>query len=313
MPLPEHWRGKPFFPVSSFYRQRFGARVRKLPVSLADTCPNRLGLKGMQTCVFCDVWGSAAYAEQQGVELQKQIEEKLVPMAERYSADAFLVYFQAYTSSFLAVKKLRAAFDAALAFPQVRGLVVGTRPDCLSTAVIDLWREYHARGFLSVELGVQTFDDEALRFLRRGHDAECSRAAIARIRREADVDLGIHLMFGLPGETDESVIGAARECSALPIDHVKLHNLHVLKDTPLAEMYARGEFQPIDLATYADRVILFLQHLTPRISVQRLVALSSRWDELIAPDWTRHKLGSTQFILDRMRDRGAFQGQLWSK
>ena len=172
--LPAHWNGKPFYPVSSFYRQRFGARVRKLPVSLADTCPNRLGLKGMQTCVFCDVWGSAAYAEQQGVELTQQIQEKLEPLASRYKADAFLVYFQAYTSSFLAVKKLRAAFEAALSFPQVKGIVVGTRPDCISPAVLELWQEYHERGFLSVELGVQTFDDEDLRFLRRGHDGQTS-------------------------------------------------------------------------------------------------------------------------------------------
>ncbi|MBY0369819.1 TIGR01212 family radical SAM protein [bacterium] len=298
----------PFVPIGDRYRERFGGRVQKIPVTVAGDCPNRRGLKGMQTCIFCDEWGSAAYPEQRGQELRDQIEAKRQLLGERYAATRFLVYFQAYTSSFLSVKRLRAHFEAALEYPEVVGVVLGTRPDCVPPALLELVREFQKRTFVSIELGVQTFDEEALVFLRRGHTGQAARECIRKIKTTVDVDLGIHLIFGLPGETNESMRDVAREVAALPIDHVKLHNLHVLKGTPLADLHARGEFEPLSLEAYADRVALFLQHLPRHIAVDRLAAVSSRWDELVAPEWTRYKMKSHQFIVDRMSALGHAQG-----
>ncbi len=299
----------PFSPISSLYRARFGTRVQKIPVTIAETCPNRMGLKGMQTCVFCDEWGSAAYPEQKALPLEKQIEAKLTALGERYASSAFLVYFQAYTSSFLAVQRLRNHFETALSFEKVKGVVVGTRPDCVPPAAIALCSEYAAKTYVSIELGVQSFREDRLAFLRRGHTHRVTLDAIQRIKSASDIDLGIHLIFGLPGETNEEVIEAAQTASSLPIDHVKLHNLHVLKNTPLETLYQEGQFEPLELGAYAERVALFLQHLRPTIAVDRLAAVSSRWDELVAPDWTRHKMRSVQHIIDRMRANGEFQGQ----
>jgi radical SAM protein (TIGR01212 family) len=306
-----HWDGIPYYPISHFYKQRFGERVQKIPVSVADTCPNRMGLKGMQTCSFCDVWGSAAYPETRERSLHDQIEENRTKLGLKNKVQRFLVYFQAYTNTFTKLQKLRENFDVALSFPDVCGVVVGTRPDCLSKGVLDLWTEYHRKSFVAVELGVQSFFDDQLQFLRRGHSAADSIEAIYKIRGQCEVDLGIHLMFGQPGESDEQIVETARLVSQLPIDNVKLHNLHVLKNTPLEHQYARGEFVPIDLETYAHRVRLFIQHLNPQIAVHRLAALSSRWDELVAPEWTKQRMRTHQAIIDTINAADAYQGQLW--
>jgi radical SAM protein (TIGR01212 family) len=158
-----------------------------------------------------------------------------------------------------------------------------------------------------LELGLQSFFDHHLTFLHRGHDVQCGYDAIAKLHEHTGVDIGIHLMFGLPNETNEEIIQTAHILNELPISNVKLHNLHVLSNTPLAEIYKRGEFQPVELQEYIDKVTLFLQHLSPDIAVQRLAAVASRWDELIAPQWTKEKMRPTQMIEDQLKAHNIFQ------
>ncbi len=303
------YSGLPYRPISEHYKERFGAKVFKIPVSVVDDCPNRRGLKGMQTCVFCDVWGSAARSESQSMGLREQIEKYQKIIFDKYNAKNYLVYFQAYTNTFTKLDSLKINFETALSYSFVRGLVVGTRPDCLSKGVLDLWSEYHLKSYVAVELGVQSFNNDQLKFMRRGHTAEDSLRAIHKIAKETPVDLGIHLMFGNPGETDEQIIETAKICNDLPITNVKLHNLHVLKDTPLADIYAAGDFSPIEREPYAHRMRLFLEHLHPRIFVHRLAAFSSRWEELVAPRWTSDKMGTHQFMIDYLHQHQSFQGK----
>jgi radical SAM protein (TIGR01212 family) len=307
--MERNWLGLPYHTIAEHYNHLFGEKVYKIPVSVVDDCPNRRGLKGMQTCVFCDVWGSAANAESLSMELKAQIEKYHDHIAKKYKAKAFLVYFQAYTNTFTKVSALKHNFDVALSYPWVKGFTVGTRPDCLSPAVLNLWQEYHEKSFVAVELGVQSFFDDQLEFLRRGHTGKDSLAAIEKITKNTNVDLGIHLIFGNPGETDQHIIETAKIVNDLPITNVKLHNLHVLKNTPLEGMYLRREFTPIDQETYAHRVRLFLQHLSPKFALHRLAAYSSRWDELVAPDWTKNKMGTHQYIIDQLRAQSAFQSE----
>ncbi len=263
----------------------------------------------MQTCVFCDVWGSAAYPEIRDDELNTQITALMEHLRRKYHANKFLVYFQSYTNTFVAVKKLEAYYEAALEHKDVVGIVVGTRPDCISQGLLDLWSNISKRTYLSVELGVQTFNDIFLDFLKRGHDSRCSMDAIEKIS-SIGVDVGLHYILGNPGETDKDIVELAQISNRLPIHNVKLHNLHILKNTTLEKYYLDGKFQPLDLNTYAERVRLFLEHLSPQIAVQRLGAVSSRWDELVAPEWTRYKMKTNQFILDKMSEKGSVQGKL---
>lgn len=176
--MQKGWLGLPYRPISEFYQERFGGKVYKIPVTVVDDCPNRRGLKGMQTCVFCDVWGSAAKSESMTMGLRKQIEKYQQAIHAKYNPEKFLVYFQAYTNTFTKLDGLRINFETALSYPFVKGLVVGTRPDCLSKGVMDLWTEYHNKSFVAVELGVQTFDNKQLEFMRRGHTREQSLQAI---------------------------------------------------------------------------------------------------------------------------------------
>ncbi|MFS4459914.1 TIGR01212 family radical SAM protein [Bdellovibrio sp. HCB2-146] len=310
--MEKGWLGLPYHTISEHYNRLFQEKVYKIPVSVVDDCPNRRGLKGMQTCVFCDVWGSAANAESLSMELRTQIEKYHDHIKHKYKANAFLIYFQAYTNTFTKVSALRHNFDVALSYPWVKGFTLGTRPDCLSKAVLDLWQEYHEKSFVAVELGVQSFFNDELEFMRRGHTAEASIEAIHKIASNTKVDLGIHLIFGSPQETDERIIETAKIVNTLPITNVKLHNLHVLKQTPLEDMYHAGEFTPIDRETYARRVKLFLQHLSPTIALHRLAAYSSRWDELVAPEWTKNKMGTHQAIIDYLRAEKAYQSELFT-
>lgn len=300
----------PYYPISRFYRERFGTKVYKISVAVADTCPNREGLKGMQTCNFCDQWGSAAYSQNLAKPLSQQIEEVRELMREKRKANKFLVYFQAYTTTFAKVSRLREQCELALSYDDVVGVVIGSRPDCLSQAFFELCNELSERTFVSVEMGVQSFNDETLKWMRRGHTAAQSLKAIERLARACPkLDLGIHLIFGNPGETDEEILACAKLVNSLPIHNVKLHHMHVLKNTPLADDYAAGHFVPVEKEEYFRRCCLFLQNLRPDLAVHRLSALSSRWDELVAPAWSTYKMETYQGMLQFMRDRGAFQGQ----
>lgn len=307
--MQSEWHGLPYRPISEFYREKFGGKAYKIPVTVVDDCPNRRGLKGMQTCVFCDVWGSAAQSESQSMSLREQITKYHLAIAKKYNSKNFLVYFQAYTNTFTKLDALKINFETALSYDFVKGLVVGTRPDCLSKGVLELWTEYHQKSFVAVELGVQSFYNDQLEFMRRGHTREQSLQAIDKISKSTPVDLGIHLMFGQPNETDAQMIETAKICNDLPITNVKLHNLHVLKNTPLEGIFHQGHFTPLERTAYAERVQLFIEHLSPRIFVHRLSAFASRWDELVAPAWTSDKMGTYQYLIDFLRERHSFQGK----
>ncbi len=306
--MEKGWTGLPYHSISEHYKRIFGEKVYKLPVTVVDDCPNRMGLKGMKTCSFCDVWGSAARTDSFEMDLRTQIEKYQKDIGQKYNSRQFLVYFQAYTNTFTKVPQLRSNFDTALSFPFVKGFVLGTRPDCLSKSVLDLWQEYYEKSFVGVELGVQSFFDQHLDFMRRGHSAEDSLKAIQKISESTAVDLGIHLIFGSPGETDQQIIETARICNDLPITNIKLHNLHVLKNTELERLYHENQFQPIERRQYTDKVMLFLSHLHPRFAIHRLAAFASRWEELIAPSWTSDKMGTHQYIIDELRHNKIYQG-----
>jgi uncharacterized protein len=300
-----------YTPLSGHYRLRFGCKVYKVSVSVAQTCPNRLGRGGMAVCAFCDEWGSAAYEGTAALPLGEQIRRNGERIRARYGAEKLLVYFQAYTSTFTHGAQLMAWCEEALAAPDVVGVVIGTRPDCLPPRVLRLLAGLARRTYVAVELGVQTLDDAQLAFLARGHDAARALDALQRLRACPELEVCAHLMFGLPGESDAQLARTAQVLSRLGVHGVKLHNLHVLRGTPLEQRFRAGDFAPIGLDAYAGRVRVFLEHLAPHVVVHRLNAVASRWDDVVAPDWARHKLGPTQAILDHLARSGSWQGKHW--
>ena len=304
------WQDLPYYPISQYYKKQFGEKVYKIPVSIVDTCPNREGYKEMKTCIFCDEWGSAAYSDSLEKDLHQQISEYHKKLGDRYNSKNFLVYFQSYTNSLMGIEKLRKHYETALSFPFVKGIVIGTRPDCLSPALLKLWQEYSEKTYVGIELGVQSFFKEHTDFLKRGHDGQCSVEAVYKLAKIPKLNIGLHFIFGLPNETEEQILQTAKLCNSLPIHNVKIHNLHVLKNTELEEMYRSGNFQVISLEDFVHHCTLFLEHLSPELPVHRIGAVASRWDQLIAPDWTRHKMYVRQVIVDRMLQAQKYQGRL---
>lgn len=302
-------QGMRYYSINRFYREHFGEKVYKIAVAVAYTCPNR-GPDGFG-CVFCDQWGSAGVHHTKDLPLEEQITRNREYLAKRYRVKKFLVYFQAFSNTYNRISELQANMDLALAQPQVDGIIIGTRPDCLPPESIDLFANISENTFLSVELGVQSFSNEKLEFLKRGHTAEQSIEAIYRLHEKTSVHVGIHLIFGLPNETDPDIIHTAKTINSLPVDSVKLHNLHVLKNTPLEKEYRQNGFQPLELEPYADRVILFLEHLSPYTPVQRLAAYAGPDVGLIAPQWTGDRLQPSTWIQKQMAQRNTYQGFHW--
>jgi len=298
-----------YLPLSDVYRRRFGCSVYKLPVAVAQTCPNREGLRGMSVCVFCDEWGSAAYPEQAAAPLAAQVARTGARLRRRYGAEKFVVYFQAYTSTFVRISRLEALLAEAVAQPDVVGVAVGTRPDCLTGSVLERLAALAATHHVSVELGLQTLDDAQLAWLARGHTRAQSLAALERLAAFPALDVCAHLMFGLPGEGDDQLRETAVLLSDRGVAGVKLHNLHVLKDTPLQRLYAQGRFTPVSLSEYARRVGVFLEHLAPWVAVHRLNAVASRWGEVVAPGWAREKLRPTEAIRAHLARVDTWQGR----
>lgn len=306
------WRGLPYRPISEHYKKIFAEKVYKIPVAIVEDCPNRMGLKGMETCVFCDQYGSAARESAFEMPLLEQIQKFRTIFLEKYKAKKYLVYFQAYTNTFTKLQTLKNNFDLALSQEGVVGFVLGTRPDCLSEGVLQTWNDYGLRSYVGVELGVQSFFEDDLLFMKRGHTAKQSLEAIDKISKRTNVDLGIHLIFGNPNETDERILQTAKIVNDLPVTNIKLHNLHVLKGTELETIYGRGEFSPVDFETYARRVQIFLENISPRFYIHRLAAYSPRWDELVAPSWTADKMKTHQGLIDCLRIEKSYQSRYFS-
>jgi uncharacterized protein len=311
MKVQTPWQGRRYYPISQYFRQRFGERVAKIAVSVADSCPNRSPNSNLEACIFCDEWGSAAYHLERDRELLEQIRFNKNLVTRRLKSNRFLVYFQSYTNTLDKIDILRSRFETALSEEYVSGLVVGTRPDCLPQRIFPLLEDMCQRTYVMVEIGAQSFFNDQLAFLKRGHSAEKNIEAVLKLHEKTNVDIGVHLIFGLPDETEEKLIETARTINQLPVSNVKLHNLHVLTNTPLAELYQRGEFVPDELDTYADKVILFLRHLSPKIAVQRLAAVANRWEELIAPKWTAQKMQPIDYIEKKMAAVGQYQGDCY--
>lgn len=278
------------YSYSRYLEQTFGDKTYKVVVASGLTCPTRDGSIARKGCAFCDVRGSSSYFGKQGrgQEVRSQLRRRLPAIRERFGARHFLAYFQSYTNTYSDVPYLREIYEQALAEPGISGLCVGTRPDCLPDEVIELLEELAGRTYVSLELGVQSFEDETLRWLDRGHDARCSLEALEKLRSRAPrVHVCVHLMFGQPTDTPHAARDAALLVNRSGARGVKLHQLMVLEGTELARRWREQPFHTVSIDEYAMIVAEFLSHLAPGIYVERLCATATHSSECLAPEWSR--------------------------
>ncbi|AAR33699.1 TIGR01212 family radical SAM protein [Geobacter sulfurreducens] len=292
-------------------RRVFGCRVQRVSVDAGFTCPNRDGTTGLGGCIFCGGRGSGSFGIRPELGVADQLAHGMTYLSRRYGAEKFLAYFQSYSNTYAPVERLRLLYDEALSVPGVAGLIVGTRPDCLPPEVIDLLAEYARSTYFWLELGMQTSHDRTLALLNRGHDAASFQDAADRCRRRG-IRLCAHVILGLPGETDADMLETAMMLNGVGIDGVKLHHLHVMKDTPLEVMYRQGAVGCLGRDDYVGLVCDFLERLDPRIVVHRLVG-DAPADHLVAPAWTLEKSAVLAAIDEEFIRRDSRQGARLSR
>lgn len=303
---------EPYYPYSRYLQETFGGKTYKVVVASGLTCPTRDGSIAKGGCAFCDVRGSSSYFGKQGRSeaVREQLLKNLPGVRERFGATRFLAYFQSYTNTYSDINYLRDIYQEALSAPDVQGLCIGTRPDCLPDEVIDLLEELASTRYVSLELGVQSFENPTLEWLARGHDAQSSLDALERLRTRAPhVHVCAHLMFGSPTDSP----GAARDAALLLNDSgvrgAKLHQLMILKGTELAERLAESPFPILSLDQYAAIVVEFIDHLSPSIYLERLSATATHADECIAPVWSRDRWTPHNRLRELLESSGCRQGR----
>ena len=264
-------------------REEFGEPVRKVSVDAHLGCPH----KQTGGCVFCDEKSFSPSKEYRSVSITEQIQEGIRWLHLRNGVKKFIAYFQPGTNTFGSPEQLERLYREAIAQPNVVGIAIGTRPDCLPENVLDLLEKLARETWLILEIGIQSIHDRSLRFLNRGHDFAAIDDAINRVKRR-QIRFGVHLIFGIPGETESDRIATAEKIAEYRPYSVKLHNLHVTKNTKLAELWERGDFSLPTLEEYAGYVVDFLQRIPPETIVERVSGEVTK-EFLLAPFWTSQK------------------------
>jgi radical SAM protein (TIGR01212 family) len=289
-----------------FLQDRFGQRVHRVALDAGFTCPNVDGTVTVGGCVYCDNRSFSPNRRLPRRSLRAQIEDGIEILRQRYGAQKFLAYFQAGTNTYAPVEKLKRLYDEALDHPDVVGLMIGTRPDCVAEPVLSLVEQYSRDRWVCLELGLQTIHDRSLRWMNRGHDFACFLDAVKRSQNRG-FDLCAHVILGLPGETHDDMLATAEVCASLGLNAIKIHNLHVVKDTPLEAMYRRGEVPMFALDEYIQILCDFLERLPPEMVIHRLSG-DAPGEYLIAPLWCRDKSAIVRGVEAEFRRRGTRQG-----
>ncbi|MBO4827022.1 MAG: TIGR01212 family radical SAM protein [Prevotella sp.] len=283
----------------TWLRQQFPFRVQKLAVDAGFSCPNRDGRLSTGGCSYCDNRTfNPAYCDRR-LTVSEQLEQGKRFFARKYPDMRYLAYFQAFTNTYDSLPKLQQLYDEALAVPGVVGLVIGTRPDCISDALLDYLEQLSRRTFLIVEYGVESANDNTLRRINRGHDFACSRDAIARTHSRGILTCA-HIILGLPGEDAEESLRQAPLISALDIDILKIHQLQVIRGTRLADEYLRQPFHLYTVDEYIDLVVKYISLLRQDIVLERFVSQSPD-NLLIAPRWGLKNHEFTDLLNRRFR------------
>ena len=260
-----------FNSYTEYIRKTFGGRIQKVVVDAGFTCPNRDGTKGTGGCSYCnnDAFNPSYCNPKEP--LAFQISKGIVFHTVRYRrAERFLVYFQPYSNTYAPLSILKTLYEEALTYPDVIGLVIGTRPDCMDNEKLDYMQELSGRTYLQVEYGIESCYDESLRRINRGHDFETSVKMI-RQTHERGIRTGAHMIFGLPGESREMMLKEANILSGLPIDSIKFHQLQIVKGTRMEKEFIEhpDEFHKFTLDGYIDFIIRFIELLNPSIVIER--------------------------------------------
>lgn len=288
-------------------KNKFGQRLYKVNVDAGFTCPNRDGALGFSGCIYCNNDSFRPGSCKPTLSLGDQIKNGIAHIKKRYRAGKFLVYFQPYTNTYAPVEKLETLYKEALAYPDVIGLAIGTRPDTVDVEKIAMIESLAADYFVLIEYGLQSIYDKSLDFIQRGHDYKAFLNALD-LTKGRGIHMGVHLIAGLPTETREETLAMAEEVSHLPLEFIKVHQLQVVKDTPLELLYRDEGFPVFGYEEYLDFIVDFIERASPHLVFQRLFATAPD-AILVAPQWDRTRHQILRDIEKRLEERDTFQGK----
>ena len=293
---------------SHWIRRQFPFRVQKISVDAGFSCPNRDGRLGTGGCIYCNnETFSPAYCNRRK-SVTEQLEDGKMFFARKYLDMKYLAYFQAFTNTYASFDKLKALYEEALGVENVVGIVIGTRPDCVSTDLLDYLQELSSRTFVLVEYGIETTNDETLMFINRGHDFECSRKAVEETKKRG-ILTGGHVILGLPGEDEQESFRQAGIISSLPLDILKVHQLQVIRGTRLACSYEEKPFHLYSVDEYIHLIAGYIQRLRPTIVLERFVSQSPK-NLLLAPKWGLKNYEFTNLLNNYLLRNNITQGEL---
>ncbi|MDP8219523.1 MAG: TIGR01212 family radical SAM protein [Candidatus Theseobacter exili] len=301
----------PYNGFAGFLKKKFGFSVYKAVVDAGFSCPNRDGRLSKNGCIFCDERGAGPERQASILPVSQQIQTAQEFLSKRYGTKKSLVYFQPFTNTDAAIPVLKKLYSEAIDTKNVVGLVIGTRPDCISNDVLDLLEEFNKRTFLILELGLQSVHDVTLKKINRQHSFEQFENSVGRAIQR-NINVGVHVILGLPGESHQDMMYTAETLSKIQLMLIKIHHLYIMKDTKMEELYREGRYSPVLLEVYVNLVVDFLEKSSPEVLVARLAG-SARGEKLIAPDWTARKGLVIKKIQEEFVRRKTRQGFLFNK
>ncbi len=299
---------KRYYPFSQYLKNRFGCRVHKVAIDGGFTCPNIDGTKSVGGCTYCNNEGFSFNSRVQPRPIREQIESGMEFMRRRFKAKKFLAYWQAYTNTYAPEHHLKQQYDQILPYDAIVALAVGTRPDSISTRTLDLLESYSDKREVWVEYGVQTVHNRTLQRINRCDTYERFLWAIEQSMKR-NLKICVHVILGLPGESYEDMMETANRLAPLPFHSIKVHLLHIMKNTRMEREYLRGDFEMFSIDEYIQIVCDFIERIPPDVSVQRLTA-DAPSDILVAPKWCLQRNLIYQKIDKELERRDTYQGAL---
>lgn len=294
---------KRYYTLDYYYKNKFNDKIMKISLNAGFSCPH---LKS-GGCIYCSSKGSGDYAGDVNDDLITQFKKGQEMMNKKWSTGKYIGYFQARTNTYAPVKILKEKFEPILKLKDVVSLAIATRPDCLSVECLDYLENLNKRTFLTVELGLQTIHEKTSKLINRGHDLNCFKEAVSKLRKR-NINVVVHIINGLPYETEEMMIETVKYLNKLDIQGIKIHMLHILKNTQLATLYEKEKFKILSKEEYVKIVCEQLQYLNENIVIHRLTG-DPKVEDLITPFWLVKKVCILNDIDKYMAKYDLIQGQ----
>lgn len=312
-PFPYSDTNKRYHTYDYYLRTVFGGKVAKLPLDGGFTCPNLDGTCGSTGCIYCSERGSGDFAPAANLPIATQIRMQKERYAQKWDTSRCIAYFQARTNTYAPVEVLRKQFEEALSQDGIVGLNIATRPDCLPPCVLELLAELAEKTVLTVELGLQSSNDKTAKTIRRGHTFAQFCTGVEALKTVSPrIQIGAHVIFGLPGEGSAEMLQTVQDLIPLGIHQIKIHLLHVLRNTPLAALYESGAYFPLSRTDYIQTVVKALEILPPETVIGRLTGDGAR-EALLAPLWSVKKTTVLNDIDKLLYQQNTYQGAKYRK